>query len=422
MTVAYQVMAQTKMSVSQANTRSAAGQRTKLFGDNNANLSEVKRYKNYLLDQQDSVVSKAESLGLKLTIRQQYTNATNAFSTKMSQQEAQRLASMPEVAQIVRSTNKELFTDVGPQHIGADKVWAGDIVGGVEHKGEGMVIGIIDTGVNTDHPSFAAVAGDGYAHVNPWGEGVYVGDCLLEGYETLCNDKLIGVRSYEVITDMYDSDAVQVEGHSPWAPNELIAPKIGEDYDGHGSHVAGTAAGNVIYDAPVSTAYPGKPDGQPTGFEFPMVAGVAPRANIVSYSVCYPASFQEEFQGCPDEALLAAIDDAIADGVDSINMSIGGSEAFPWEDPVELAFLSAREAGINVAVAAGNAGTYFISHTAPWEKRCLRRHTTVRGLTVENKSLDMMTGGDTTPPTRIDGQGISGEIYWAYCQRCGLWR
>lgn len=378
----------------------------KLFSPENANLTAVEAYKEYLYSKQEVVVTKAESLGVTLDIREQYTNAINAFSVRLTQSEAQSLASLPDVVQITRSTNKQLFTDVGPGHIGADKVWSGDVTSGVPYKGEGMVIGIIDTGVNTDHASFAEVAEDGYVHINPWGDGIYAGDCLLDGFESMCNNKLIGVRSYEVITDIYNADEFQDPNKAPWDPNELIAPQVGEDFNGHGSHVAGTAAGNPIANQPILVAYPGEPDGVAIDHEFPMVSGVAPRANIVSYSVCYPANYSVEYQGCPDEAILASIDDAIEDGVDAINFSIGGGEPYPWEDPTELAFLAARDAGINVAVAAGNSGFYNIGHTAPWTNVVA---ATIHGreVAVEGKVVEGFSGGDTAPPYTLSAQGIS---------------
>lgn len=397
-----------KASKNSSGVQASSANRSKLFAGNHVD-SNVQKYQTYLKNKQLDFIAKASSAGLQLDLRHQYTNAINAISVNLTQREAESLASMAEVVQITRSENKELLTDVGPQHIGADKVWSGEATGEVPFKGEGMIVGIIDSGINTDHPSFAAVGGDGYQHVNPLGEGVYLGDCLLEGFESMCNDKLIGVRTYDVITDSYDADEFQDPDKPEWVENELIAPKVGEDFHGHGSHVASTAAGNVIKNAPLTVTYPGLPDGRETGFEFEQISGVAPHANIVSYQVCFPANGSEVFKGCPDESILAAIDDAIADGVDSINFSIGGSEKFPWDDPTELAFLAAREAGINVAVAAGNAGGYYISHTAPWEN-VVAASFHGRNLTIEGKSVAEMSGGDTTPPSTLQAQGIS-EAY-----------
>uniref|UniRef100_UPI0025EC0F1B S8 family serine peptidase n=1 Tax=uncultured Microbulbifer sp. TaxID=348147 RepID=UPI0025EC0F1B len=199
-------------------------------------------------------------------------------------------------------------------------------------------------------------------------------------------------------------------------------PTNGEDYNGHGSHTASTAGGNVLFDTPlqvpenVTTS-----DGVDLPVNFPKTSGIAPHANIISYQVCYAGGAGDEFAGCPEEAILAAVDDAIADGVDVINFSIGGAESFPWEDPMELAFLSAREAGISVAVAAGNNGAYWSTdHTSPW-LTSVGALTHDRVLKEAEKTIGNFTGG-TNQTWRVNGKtfegvsysdGISGRIVYA---------
>ena len=72
---------------------------------------------------------------------------------------------------------------------------------GVGRQGEGVVVAVLDTGINSDHPSFADVGGDGYDHTNPLGADVYLGECAVEA-EVRCNDKLIGIYSYPSISDV----------------------------------------------------------------------------------------------------------------------------------------------------------------------------------------------------------------------------
>ena len=79
------------------------------------------------------------------------------------------------------------------------------------------------------------------------------------------------------------------------------------------------------------------------------ISGVAPHANVISYQTC-------NWQGCFPSAAIASVEHAIANNVDVLNYSVGGSASSPWFSPDALAFLSAREAGIHVAVAAGNSG------------------------------------------------------------------
>ncbi|BDF93336.1 S8 family serine peptidase [Pseudoalteromonas sp. KAN5] len=152
-------------------------------------------------------------------------------------------------------------------------------------------------------------------------------------------------------------------------------PAIGEDYQGHGSHVASTAAGNILNNVPLLlTGLEEESDGEVLREDFfAQISGVAPHANIISYQVCHSDNDQG-YSGCPGEALVAGIEDAISDGVDVINFSIGGADSNVWADPVQLAFLSAREAGISVAAAAGNSGTGtcgeeclgYLDNSSPW--------------------------------------------------------
>ena len=335
---------------------------TKIFEKGRASTPAVVEYQNKLITTQQSVMQSVTARTGRTEMRRQFTKALNGFSVKMTESEAMRVAELGTVASVMRSKLYDLLSDEGPTHIGADQVWDGTSVpSGINGKGEGQIVGIIDTGINSDHPSFAAVGADGYSHVNPFGEGNYVGDCVEEPDEVQCNSKLIGVRSYDVVTDSYSA---MIPG---W-------PAIGEDYGGHGSHVASTAAGNVLYDVPYMIAGTGdEMDGKvlKDGL-FPQISGVAPHANIISYQVCYPSS--DEYAGCPGEALVAGIEDAIADGVDVINFSIGGADSNIWADPVQLAFLAAREAGINVAAAAGNSGQAcgaaecfgYLDNSSPW--------------------------------------------------------
>lgn len=382
---------------------------SKLMGANAVNKTAINDYQSYLHVKQDEMVSASAKIGVQVDVRQRYTTAINAISVEMTQEQAKTMARLPHVKHIERSINYELHTDVGPQHIGAGAAWGGNLGDGVEYKGEGIVVGIIDTGINSDHISFADIGGDGYDHTNPLGSGVYLGDCAKAEFATMCNDKLIGIRSYPGITDDYDDDEYQAPGWEYWMTREWIRPANGEDYNGHGSHTASTVAGNVVYDAPLQFASYGNGDGQDTGFTFSQVSGVAPHANIIAYQVC-------GLNACPGEVMLAGIEDAIGDGVDAINFSIGGMEQLPWNSSIEMAFLSAREAGISVAVSAGNSGDNGYGsenmgssdHTSPW---LLSVAATNHGRMVDvtDNVMNGFSGGDPlmAPPSEMTGTGLS---------------
>ncbi|XP_015169628.1 subtilisin-like protease SBT1.2 [Solanum tuberosum] len=184
--------------------------------------------------------------------------------------------------------------------------------------GKGVIIGVIDTGIYPDHPSFS----DGGMPPPP---AKWKGVCE-SNFKTKCNNKLIGARSYQL------------------ANGSLI------DDNGHGTHTAGTAAGTFVNGANVF----GNANGT--------AVGVAPLAHIAIYKVCGSDG------KCSDSDILAAIDSAIDDGVDILSISLGGSPSPFYDDNIALGAYSATERGILVSCAAGNDGpsTASVGNAAPW--------------------------------------------------------
>ncbi|MBS0582796.1 MAG: S8 family serine peptidase, partial [Proteobacteria bacterium] len=299
-----------------------------------------------LLALQSTFASSASSLlGRAITPLLQYQHALNAVLLELTPEEADRLSALPGVVRVNREQVKELKTYNTHTLIGADKIWDGSATpGSVASKGEGMVIGEIDTGINWKSKSFQATGDDGYTATNPLGTGVYLGNCLANGtikngYTSKgtdlnhCNDKLIGIYNTEYNGATYN-------------------PASGQDLHGHGSHTASTAGGNVVNNAPYA------------GGTFNL-SGVAPHANIIAYLACGTQTYS-----CFDSGLAAAYNQAVADGiVDAINYSIGGPEDSPWSSTIQLAALNAEAAGIFVAQAAGNGGPAASSidgNASPW--------------------------------------------------------
>lgn len=273
-------------------------------------------YLRFLKAEQDSFIKNAETtLGRKLAIEFRYDVILNGFSAKMSPEEAAQLLTLPGVRGVYPNEIWQINTDVSPGFLGADTIWEGTSTpGGVTADGEGLIAGILDTGINMDHPSFADIGGDLYDHANPFGAGVYKGLCASDPVNYVCNDKLVGVYAY---TQAYET-------------------VYGEDTHAHGSHTASTTAGNYL-----DVDYYGNAL---------TISGMAPHANIIAYDVCYE-------DGCPNASSLAAVQQAIVDGVDVLNYSIGPNSAVnPYENPVELAMLDAMHAGILTATSAGNSG------------------------------------------------------------------
>ncbi|PHT92544.1 hypothetical protein T459_00426 [Capsicum annuum] len=184
--------------------------------------------------------------------------------------------------------------------------------------GKGVIIGVIDSGISPDHPSFSDVG-------MPPPPAKWKGVCE-SNFTNKCNNKLIGARSY------------QLANGSPI------------DDNGHGTHTAGTAAGAFVNGANVY----GNANGT--------AVGVAPLAHIAIYKVCSTSG------GCSDSDILAAIDASIDDGVDILSISLGGSPKPFYDDSIALGAYSATERGIFVSCAAGNSGPSFatVGNAAPW--------------------------------------------------------
>lgn len=309
-------------------------------------------------------------LGREVSPVRRYNLAFHGLALELTEKEAAQVARIPGVRNVQPDRRLRPASDAGPAWTGAPQIWDGSGTGGLPGtKGEGIVIGVLDTGIDLSHPSFADVGGDGYNHVNPRGTGNYVGWCSPSNPDydpTLpCNDKLIGVWSY------LDS------GDNP------------RDSDGHGTHVASIAAGNHIASAQIPA--PGGAVSRP-------ISGVAPHANLIAYDVCGQYD-------CYSSTVVGAIEQAAADGVDVIVLAMWDTySSDPWDEPIALALLGAREAGIFVAAAAGDDYYGAAPANAPW--------VLSTGAATHNRrlvsSLTNLSGGSSPPPSGLEGQSLTG--------------
>lgn len=340
-----------------------------------------KAYLEYLDGRHQALLHEASvTLSRQLRANRHYRYATNGMALHLSPDEAGALRALPMVKSVHADRVHKLHTDAGPGWMGAPFVWNGQTSQGAA-QGESIVVGLIDSGINWEHPSFADVGGDGYNHNNPFGQ--QLGLCSQGNVE--CNDKLIGV--YDFVEDNPNTNDVVEENTD------------GRDNSGHGSHVAGIAVGNRL-------------QVELNDSETTEISGVAPHANIVSYRVCFVGEPPEpDGGGCQGSAILDAIDQAIEDGVDVINYSIGTNAFDPWASGASpMAFLNARAAGIVIATSAGNEGpnpgTVGSPANAPWILAVGNAtHNRIFGSVVEN-----LSGGGAPPPDDLIGASLSGGV------------
>ncbi|WP_165962715.1 S8 family serine peptidase [Occultella glacieicola] len=349
-------------------TRPDAGERL------DPSSAPVQDYRSYLADEQGELTQAIEAeIGRTPDVSFSYTYALNGIALELTTDEAAAVARLSGVTSVVVDVERQLQTDNGPAWIGAPSIWDGSATGVAGTRGEGIVAGVLDTGVNPSNPSFAdsvpaSAGGDGYDHTNP--RPGFVGMCdpaNTEQYDPrfVCNDKLIGAWDFV--------------GDGPF------------DTDGHGSHTASTVAGNQV-DAVVEG---------PSGIsETRRIQGVAPHANLITYDVCTT--------GCSTAAITAAIDQAIDDGVDVINYSIGSdTPSSVWADPDTLGFLNARAAGVFVATSAGNDGPGAATLGSPADAPWL---TSVANSTHDRRYVNAATGlnrTDGVPHPDISGLGFT---------------
>jgi uncharacterized repeat protein (TIGR01451 family) len=301
------------------------------------NTSESQSYLKYLQTRHDRFIADAQAAipGARAIYR--YEMVLGGISMIIPSDQFDTLKKMPGVKKVYEDGSEQLTTEVSPEFMGADILWSE--LGGQDAAGEGVVVGIIDSGIWPEHPSFSDPDPLGKAYPAPpatWkGTQCQYGSTVPGDNAFTCNNKLIGAYMF---LDAYQAD-------TGLSPNEF---KSARDDNGHGTHTASTAAGNRGVTAVMS------------GVNRGVVSGIAPRAHVVNYRAC-ASGF------CMHSDSVAAINQAIADGVDVINFSIGGGNN-PYNDVVEKAFLDAYTAGVFVACSAGNdgPGADTVAHRGPW--------------------------------------------------------
>jgi hypothetical protein len=309
------------------------------------NDPKVVRYANYLDLQHSTTLGKVG--GRKVY---DYRYSFNGFAAELTSAQVEALRAAPEVISVEKDEMRLPDTTSTPAFLGlsaAGGFW--DQLGGVGNAGEGIIVGMVDSGIWPESLSFSDRTGtngnaskDGklsYHQIPGWHGKCTPGEQFTASD---CNQKLIGAQWFNA---GFGGDA----GVKASFPYEFASAR---GADGHGTHTASTAAGNNGVDAVVN------------GISLGKISGMAPRARVAVYKVCWGAGTEG---GCATSDSVAAIDQAVIDGVDVINFSISGSLT-SFLDPVEVAYLFAADAGVFVAASAGNSGpgASTVAHNSPW--------------------------------------------------------
>ncbi|XP_037445744.1 subtilisin-like protease SBT3.9 isoform X2 [Triticum dicoccoides] len=258
-----------------------------------------------------------------------YKHGFSGFAATLTETQAEILAEFPEVVRVKLNTYHKPHTTQSWDFLGLDYDGPQQQEGLLQRAkyGENIIIGVIDSGIWPESRSFDDT---GYSPVPARWRGV----CQI-GHAwnaTSCNRKIIGARWY---SGGISADVLKMDYNSP------------RDLTGHGTHVASTIAGSQVW----NVSHRGG------GLGVGIARGGAPRSRLAIYKVCWIDG------SCPEAAILAAIDDAIKDGVDVLSLSLGGS---PGEEIFQT--LHAVLQGISVVFAGGNGGPVpqMVLNVVPW--------------------------------------------------------
>lgn len=254
--------------------------------------------------------------------------SVNAVFVQATRSQARELTKLAGVRKVIRTPRYRMLLNEADDIVRVPQAWTQ--VGGAGSAGAGIRIAVIDSGIDMTHPALVDAGltpPAGFPKARP---------------EDLAftSSKVIAARSYVELLSSFDPEFSRPDDTSP------------RDRVGHGTSIAMIAAGMPV-SSPVGT-----------------LTGVAPKAFLGNYKV-FGSPDMNDFSNAA--AIVAAIDDAIIDGMDIISMSLGGIAQFPFDaegevcfsdegvicDPVAQAAQSAAvDFGLVVVAAAGNAGSF----------------------------------------------------------------
>ncbi|KAI3465337.1 hypothetical protein Pfo_022000 [Paulownia fortunei] len=257
-----------------------------------------------------------------------YDNAFHGFSAVMSKDELESLKRSPGFLWAYNdgpitpdTTHTYKFLSLNT----ASGIWP------ASQYGKDVIIGVVDSGIWPESPSFRD---EGMTEIPArWRGTCEVGQ---DFNSSRCNKKIIGARFFN-------------QGVLATYPEVNISMNSTRDTFGHGTHVASIAAGSYVEGVSFFAYAPGT------------ARGVAPRARLAIYKVLWD-------EGSFESDALAGIDQAVADGVDVLSISLSYRTIDLYENPIAIAAFGAMEKGILVSVSAGNRGPNFatVLEGIPW--------------------------------------------------------
>ncbi|TCS92362.1 S8 family serine peptidase [Hazenella coriacea] len=272
----------------------------------NVQGANVKNYRSHLAKERNDVKDYIRKEMKSAKVVSEYSLTFNGMAVKLTDQEAKKLANAPGVKQVIPSKKYRPVMNRSHEIVNDLPMW------NAGYDGKGIKVAVIDSGVDVNHP--------------------YLKDSSLPmpaGFPKVQNDE-----NGNPISEWYKFTSNKVIAAKVYGPDPQSTP---EAIGSHGTHVAGTIAGISNYE-------------DPTGVAKSKLSGVAPKAYLGNYNV-----FPCEDCSADDIYIVKAVEDALNDGMDVANLSLGG-DASPGYDPLVEAVNAASDAGMTVVIAAGNDG------------------------------------------------------------------
>ena len=285
--------------VGEAGSEKAAAQRVKLINEHNA-------------------VRKAMT-GISYDMQYEFTTLLNGFSCDVAYGDLEKIAAI-EGVKAVHIANSYAAPKMDPKTDTKMEI-ANYMTGNIdsayyEFDGAGIVVAVLDTGLNLTHEAFQ----DSYGVCAEY--GVFTEEYIAS------------------VADTLNGEGVYVNGKIPFAYDYANKDNDVTDHDGHGTHVSGIVGGYVVEETD---------EGASMKF-----MGGSPYAQIVSMKV-----FKDAGGGTSSDIYYYALEDAYKLGVDVVNMSLGAQNGFTYDDSLETEvfgniYETMANAGIIMSVAAGN--------------------------------------------------------------------
>ncbi|KAL6995408.1 hypothetical protein U1Q18_005545 [Sarracenia purpurea var. burkii] len=271
--------------------------------------------------------SSLKSVSGSATMLYAYKEVIHGYSVRLTPAEAESLEDQVGVLSVWEEVKYELHTTRTPEFLGLD---TSDALFPDSSSASDVIVGLLDTGVWPETKSFDDT---GLGPV----PASWKGTCV-EGKNFTCNRKLIGARFF---SDGYEAAFGPID--------ETMESKSPRDDDGHGTHTSTTAAGSAVAEASLFSYAAGT------------ARGMATHARVAAYKVCW-------LGGCFGSDILAAMDKAVADGVNVLSLSIGGSVSDYDRDTIAIGAFGAMSKGVFVSCSAGNSGpgSLTVSNVSPW--------------------------------------------------------